>query len=61
MSERSERIEKAATSAERELHDWLRYLPRNYVGKPLTQSDVSLVAIAANNLRDALKDRRKHA
>lgn len=59
VSERAHRIEETAMAATFALEEWLRKLPARYVGKPLTQEDVSIVADASNHLRAALRDRRK--
>lgn len=59
MSERSRRIEETALAAHFALENWLRDLPSRYIGKPLTQDDVTVVADASNHLRAALRDRRR--
>jgi len=61
MSTRTARIETAASDAQAALEEWLRVLPQRYVGKPLTQDDVTIIADASNNLRAALRDRRKRS
>jgi hypothetical protein len=59
VSERQKRIEETAHAAHAALERWLMGLPARYVGKPLTQDDVTVVADASNNLRAALLDRRR--
>lgn len=59
MSERAKRIEETALAAQVSLDTWLAKLPARYIGKPLTQDDVTIIADAANHLRAALRDRRK--
>lgn len=56
---RQKRIEETAHSVVILLDNWLRCLPAKYVGKPLTQADVTVVADAANRLRTVLRDRRR--